>query len=170
MIVGGIYFYQDKEKNLAAVNEKIDLVVPQVIQDNFSNGWDIISENYNLLEARADVWRSNVKAWSILESVTLVESITGQDLVSTSNSFSPILDNTSIVFSLESSIQQKLYGAFLFMVTLLFWNFKIFAVWICLLLYKLITATKKKFFPKRKKSFFDKINERVDRSDPDDAY
>lgn len=161
LIVGAIFIAQDKEKYFGIINEKIDLIIPQHIQDITNSSWAILSNHYLKLEARADVWRGETKEWSLQESTLLVQEISGTDFVPNSNSFSPILDNSSTVFSGSSSLLQKLYAVFLFVTTLLFWNFKIFAVWLCLIAYFLLRSLKKQFFPKRKKNFFDKINENV---------
>jgi len=163
IVIGVLFMLQDKEKYLGLLNQKIDTFVPATTQAVFSAGWDVATVQYKKVETVADHWRKETKKWSLNESINLVTEISGKPFVTSTKSFSPILDNTSIIFSPQSSTVQKLYAIFLFAVTLLFWNFEIFAVWVCLLLYVFLKSIKKRFFPKRRKNFFDKINDNVKR-------
>ncbi len=163
LIVGGIVVSLNKEKYQTLAHEKVDLFIPQHIQDISYSIWSTVSTQYSTFENRADIWRTEVKTWSINESLALIGEISGTDTISNTESTSPILSNSTVVFSTSSTGLQKLYAVFLFFVTMLFWNFKVFAVWVCILFYIIIKKLKAQFFPKRKKSFFDKINDNVKR-------
>jgi len=161
LIIGGIFVSQDKKKYLEIMHEKIDIFVPKNIQGLFSNISTSIVSGYKSIETVAEQKRADLKEWSLSESDLLVKELSGSEYIRKDKSFSPILDNSNVVFSGESSVKQKLYGALLFVTTLLFWNFRIFAIWVCLILYVLVKKIKQTYFPKRKPSFFDRINEGV---------
>lgn len=161
LVIGGLFILQDKEKYLGLINQQIDTFVPERTQILSASLWNGVTARYTQIELIADRWRKETKEWSLDESINLIAEISNKPFTTSSRSFSPILDNTSTIFSPLSSITQKLYAVFLFIITLLFWNFQIFAVWVCLLLYVFLKSIRRQLFPKRKKSFFDKINDNV---------
>lgn len=167
LIGGGIFVYLNRDEYVPKINQQIDIFVPEEIQNITADLWSQTLVFWESTSSSVDVYRENFKLWSINESISLVETISAQEIIPATKSFSPILDNSSVVFSSSSSLVQKLYGALLFSITLLFWNFKILMVWIAILLWYSLKAIRQKYFPKRRKSFFDKIQEKVVREEDD---
>lgn len=165
LIICALIFFSNKEMNTARLNQKIDIYVPESIQEQVSVGWSYIASWYDIIASKADVHRASLKQWSLQESQDLVSQATGSPFVASEKSFSPILDNSSVVFSDKTTILQKLYAIFLFMVSLLFWNFAIFGIWVLLILHITLKKLKRKYLPKKRKTFFDRINEKIHEDD-----
>ena len=161
MIFCAVFVSRDTEKYTTIMHEQIDTFVPEDFQASFFVFWQEAQKQYELLTKHADTLRADIKDWSIDSSVSLLQEIAPEEFILENKSFSPILDNSNIVFSESSSLVQKVYGSVLFAISFLFWNFGIFAVWVFLLTYLGIKKIKEYFFPKRRQSFFDRINEGV---------
>lgn len=159
MIFCAVFVSRDTEKYAALIHEQVDTFVPEELQSSFLLVWQETQKQYELLTKHADTLRTDIKDWSIDSSASLLQEIAPEEFILENKSFSPILDNSNIVFSESSSLVQKAYGVVLFAISFLFWNFGIFAVWVCLLAYLGIKKIKEYFFPKRRQSFFDRINE-----------
>jgi len=164
----GFFAHGQKDTLVPQIHEQIDVYIPEDVQISIHETYSIARDYWNSLTNSSDTLRERIKVWSLAESENLVAEATDADFIPSSGSFSPILDNSSIIYSSSTSVGQKLYGALLFMITLLFWNFSIFATWVCILAYLLVRSVKKRYFPKRRKSFFDRINEGVKKEMDDD--
>lgn len=168
LIGGGIFVYINKEEYVPKINEQLDIFVPESIQESISSVWSSARDFWSVLSEDIDTQRESLKQWSLDESITLIEEVSSDEYIPATKSFSPILDNSAVIFSPDSSLVQKLYAAFLFTITLLFWNFTILLVWVGIIIYYLLKGLKKKYFPKHRQSFFDKIQEKVARNDDRD--
>jgi len=164
LLVGAIFVYANRDTYSPIVNEQIDVYIPEPVQEGFAFLFQLIGKGYAVTTSGIDAARIAIKDFSIRESNLIVSSVTDTPQA---YSVSPIISNTSSVFRGDISLVTKGYAVLLVLLTLLFWSKGITLLWVFILLYLLLKRIFGSFRDRRKKTFFDKIGEKVPR-DRDD--
>ena len=164
LIVGGAFIYANRDTYSPLINEQIDIYVPEFVQETSSSLFGLIGKGYVVTTNGINTVRIVIKDFSLEKSNLIVSSVTNTPQA---YSVSPILSNLSEVFRGDISLVTKGYAVLLVLLTLLFWSRGITLLWVFILLFFALKRLFESLKDRRKKTFFDKIGERVPR-DRDD--
>jgi len=157
LIVMVIYGYIHKEESKEIANNLVDVLVSETVQDtvykSYNATWDYIIKTTTYVDGK----REQTKVWALSRSSILVSKAASERFVRENKSFSPILDNSNLVFSSRTTFGEKLLAVVLFCITFLFWNSIIFIIWVSLLLWWVVKILVQRFFPEKKDNFFDQM-------------